>query len=273
MARYGDADFRIGDQDKVNDVEGDLYLPFSMDALLAVGFNQLPKYIRTVALGNNPNVGTGTVPQDVWSGGGLYPWMTGSTALEIVSSSAADAAAGTGARTVLVNGLDADYEPVAQTVTLNGTTAAPLATNVFRINSAVIMTSGSGQVNAGTLTIRDAGGGTTRAIIPLGYGITKQAQYTVRAGHTLQIISSFFNVQRQGAEPGATLSTWARGSNGTYRMALEFTVSGNPYRHDGIPGIVVPEKSDFGFRCNAVKSNNTDITAAWLGVLRINDAA
>lgn len=243
-----------------------------MDISLAIGFDIFTRYARAVSLGNNPDVDIASVPEDVWSGGGLYPWMTALTALEIVSSDAADAAAGTGARTVLINGLDDDYEPVVQTVTLDGTTPVAIPTQLFRINSAVILTSGSGQVNAGTLTIQDAGAGTARAIIPLGYGITKQSQFTVRAGYTLQIISSFFNVQRQGTEPGATVSTWARTSNGTYRMALELTVSGNPYRHDGIPGIIVPEKTDFGFRCTAVKSNNTDITAAWLGIMRANVA-
>lgn len=273
MARYGGSDYRIGDQDKVNDAEGDLYLPFAMDALVAIGFDQLPRYARAVALGNNPDIDTATVPEDVWSGGGLYPWMTGATSLEIVSSDVNDTAAGTGARTVLINGLDVNYEPVVQTVTLNGTTAVALSTQLFRINNAIIMTSGSGQVNAGALAIRDAGAGTTRAIIPVGYGITRQSQFTVRAGYTLQVVSMLFNVQRQGTEPGATVSTWTRGSNGTYRMALEITVSTNPYRHDGIPGVIVPEKSDFGLRCTAVRSNNTDLTAAWLGVLRVNDTA
>lgn len=271
VARYGDADFRAGDQDKVNDAQGDLYLPFVMDALVAIGFDQLPKYLRVAALGNNPDVDTDTVPEDVWSGGGVYPWMTANTSLEIVSGSVNDAAAGTGARTVMINGLNDSYEPVTQTVTLNGTTPVALPTQMFRINNALILTSGTGQVNAGVITIRDAGAGTTRAIIPLGYGITRQSQYTVRAGYTLQIVSSLFNVQRQGADPGATVAVWTRGSNGTYRMPLEITVSTNPYRHDGVPGIIVTEKTDFGFRCTAVKNANTDISASWLGVLRIND--
>lgn len=266
MARFGFPSWLGGDQQT-----GDVYTPYSIDSLLATGFGLMPKYTRVAALGNNPDVDTGTVPEDVWTGGGLYPWMTAATSLEIVSASANDAAAGTGARTVRVDGLDTDYEPVSQTVTLNGTTAVALPTQMFRINSAIILTTGSGQVNAGTLTIRDAGAGTTRASILAGYGITRQSQYTVRAGYTLQIVSSFFNILRQGANPGATFATWARSSNGTYRMALELSVGANPYRHDGIPGIILTEKMDFGFRCTAVKSDNTDISAAWLGVLRQND--
>lgn len=68
--------------------------------LQAIGFAQVPGYRRITALGNNPDVDSAAVPEDIWSGGGAYPWMTGATSLEIVSSSANDTAAGTGARTV-----------------------------------------------------------------------------------------------------------------------------------------------------------------------------
>lgn len=65
----------------------------------AIGFGQVPGYRRITALGNNPDVDTG-IHEDIWTGGGLYPWMTAATSLEIVSDSANDTAAGTGARTV-----------------------------------------------------------------------------------------------------------------------------------------------------------------------------
>lgn len=85
---------------------------WTYDFLIAVGLGQVPGYRRITALGNNPDVDTAG-PEDVWSGGGLYPWMTTATALEIVSDSASDTSAGTGARTVLVNGLDANFVEVA----------------------------------------------------------------------------------------------------------------------------------------------------------------
>lgn len=83
------------------------------DFLQAIGFAQVPGHRRIAALGNNPDVDTASLPEDVWSGGGAYPWMTASTALEILSSSANDASAGTGARTVIINGLSDAYAEVA----------------------------------------------------------------------------------------------------------------------------------------------------------------
>lgn len=85
---------------------------WTYDFLMAVGLGQVPGYRRITALGNNPDMDTGAA-EDVWTGGGIYPWPTGSTALEIVSDSANDAAVGTGARTVTINGLDINYAEVA----------------------------------------------------------------------------------------------------------------------------------------------------------------
>lgn len=239
----------------------------------SVGLGLVSGASRVAALGNNPDVDTAAV-EDVWSGGGTYPWMTGATSLEIVSDSANDAAAGTGARTVLVNGLDANYATVAQTVTLDGLTPVALPTQLFRINSALIMSAGSGKVNAGTLTVRNAGGGTTRAVIPVGYGITRQAVYTVPSGKTLAINSQMFCINRTGGVSRyATFANFIQPSNGFYRMPLELSLSERaPYRHDGLPSIIIGEKTDYAFRCTSVSNDNTDVTAAFLGVLIDNTA-
>lgn len=245
---------------------------FGFADLLDVGWGIAPGLTRVTALGSNPDVDIGALPEDIWTGGGAYPFMTASTALEVVSSSANDAAAGTGARTLLILGLDVNYVPVSQTITLNGITPVAIPSNLFRINSAVIASAGSGKVNAGDLTIRDAGGGATRAIVPIGYGITRQSVYTVPAGFTLQVISFLigFN-ETAGGNKFARFATFTQSPNGFYRMPLEIAVGDEPpYRHDGLPGITVPEKFDFCLRCTAVSNDNSSLTAAWLGVQRRN---
>jgi hypothetical protein len=239
--------------------------------LLDIGFGVVGSARRVTALGNNPDVDTTSTPEDIWTGGGVYPWLAVATALEIASLNAADAAAGTGARSVMVNGLDANYAEVTQTVALNGGTVA-LSTALLRVNSVFIMSAGSGKVNAGDILVRDAGGGTTRAIVPAGYGITRQSQYTVPAGWTLQVVSMIFCFNRViGGSRFATFTTFVQSSLGFYRMSLELTIGDEPpYRHDGIPGLVLTEKTDFCLRCNFTSNDNADLTAGWLGVMRRN---
>lgn len=245
-----------------------------MDFYTAVGLGMMSPDIRRVtALGNNPDVDTGSVPEDIWSGGGLYPFMTAATSLELVSSSASDASAGTGARTILVSGLDINYVEQSDTVTLNGTTAVDLPRQYFRINQIMVLTAGSTESNVGTITLRDDGGGTTRGLIMPANGISRQAVYTVPANHTLSVHSLFASLNRSNAiAKDITIAFSFRSFAGVRRQTLEFSISNNgPYRHDGIPGIIMTEKTDFSLRTVYTGSNDVDVTGAFLGILINND--
>lgn len=244
--------------------------------LIRVGFGDVAGYSRVTALGNNPDIDTGTAPEDVWTGGGTYPWMTGATSLEVLSSSASDTVAGTGARTIRIDGLTTAFTPISQTITLNGTTPVAVPTQLYRINGILVLTAGSTQSNVGVITVRDAGGGTTRGQIDVsttgaGIGISRQSIYTVPAGFTLQIIDQAFSINKATGTSWATLCTWIRSASGVARMPLLISVSSNqPYAQPGMPGIVLSEKTDFCYRCIEVSANNTNVTAGFLGVLRQN---
>lgn len=243
------------------------------DFKAAVAFGLVPFYSRVTALGNNPDVDTTTTPEDIWSEGGLYPWITAAAALEIISDSTSDAAAGTGARTILINGLDSNYNIVTETKTLNGTIAVAVTTQFFRINSMVILTSGSGGVNAGKIVLRSVSGTVTRACISPGVGITRQSIYTVPAGYTLSVHSIYVGINAiSGTDFRNTdICTFFKNADGTYRMPLVLTcTTNNGYLHRSDTGIPLAEKTDFALRCTACSNNNTSITAAWEAILRKN---
>lgn len=245
---------------------------WNADFLVAVALGQVPGYRRVTALGNNPDMDT-TAAEDVWPGGGLYSFPAAATAMEVVSNSASDAAAGTGARTVTINGLDSNYVEVTQVVTLNGVAAVAIPSPLLRVNGASVTSAGSVETNVGTVTVRDAGGGTARAIIPAGYGITRQAVYTVPAGHSLCVTSQLFCVNRQtGVGRFATFANMFRTPTGVSRMPLELSIGDEPpYRHEGFMPIVLREKTDYTLRCTTVSSDNTDVTAAFEAILKSND--
>lgn len=236
-----------------------------------VGFGLDPIYRRIASLGNTAVSAANT---DVWAGGILYPFKTSATGMEVVSSSANDAVAGTGATSIVVQGLDANYNEIVETVLMNGTTAVPTVNSFIAINSCFVTGSGVGATNAGAISIRDVGGGTVRQIIPAGYSISRSSVYTVPAGYTLSEISMFACVNRVAAGGQANYITVATGqrisSSGVIRLPLEFTVSSvGPYRHDAEPGIITTERNSFFLRITA-QSAAVDFTAAWLGKLKKN---
>lgn len=87
--------------------------------------------------------------------------------LDVTSSSTSDAAAGTGARTVEIYGLDFDGNPLSETITMNGNAIVQTANAFWRVFVAKVITAGTGRKNAGDIYIVKTGtGGTYTAGVP-----------------------------------------------------------------------------------------------------------
>ena len=64
---------------------------------------------------------------------GNLSYLTSPSTLSISSTSSEDAAGGTGARTVVVQGLDENYVPVEEEITVGGGPGGVLFYRIFRI--------------------------------------------------------------------------------------------------------------------------------------------
>jgi len=165
---------------------------------LARGF--YPEYTENHKFGTNAAVGATLVPL---TGSGVYQTPTAATALEIISTSAADTAAGAGARTVVVVGLDANWAEVSQTITMNGLVAVAIPTSLLRVYRMYVATSGAYATtgagsHVGTITVRVAGGGATWSQIVLSsayaLGQSTIGCYTVPTGKTALIFPHYLSV-------------------------------------------------------------------------------
>lgn len=133
-----------------------------------------------------------TTDDDVWSAGELaggpanITWPAAAAALSFVSTDAADAAAGTGARTLLAKGLDANYEEIEETVTMNGLTPVVTTKLFLRGNLYEVASAGSGQKNAGAISVTH--GATIIGGILAGKSRSAQSHYTVPAGKNAYVM-------------------------------------------------------------------------------------
>ena len=158
------------------------------------------EYRERHVVGTNEAVGTTFVPI---SRGSIYQTPTTATSLEILSSSANDTAAGTGARTVSIYGLDGSWQEITQVVSMNGVTPVPIPTNMLRVFEVAVTTSGTYATqtagsHAGTITLRVAGAGATWAIIySAGFprGSTQIGAYTIPLGKTGVIFPHYLAVE------------------------------------------------------------------------------
>lgn len=109
----------------------------------------------------------------------------------IVSSSALDTAAGTGAQTVRITYLDVLMAgPFTETIILNGITAVnTVGTNICFIEKIEVISSGTVNANAGTITLKAAvaGGGATIGSINIGDNRTFWAHHYTPNGKTTNI--------------------------------------------------------------------------------------
>jgi len=238
----------------------------------AVALNLVPGASRVVALGVNADINTGTLPEDVWPLGGLYPWLSAATYVSVASNSANDSSSsGTGARTVLLVGLDNLYNVQSEILTLDGLTPVISTKQYLRVNSLIMMSAGSSRINIGDIDAKNNSNGTDiLARLVAGKGATRSSNYTVPAGYTLAIDSLFIGVNRPSSTVDISVATYFGSPQGFYRLPLEISCAANPYRHDTNPPIMVSEKTDFMLRATYVSANNTNITGAWSGILYQN---
>lgn len=158
------------------------------DFLLEVARGRIAKHALVRILGINADIDTAS-EEDVVAFGNDQPWYTSAQSLEAISSSTDDTnSSGTGARSIRITGLNGSHAPTQEDVNLNGTTAVALSNTYIGGVRAKLLTSGTGLVNAGDVTIRIASAGATVALMPTGYGQTLGAVYTVPASKTAYLI-------------------------------------------------------------------------------------
>lgn len=191
---------------------------------------KIPGFTLAVAQGTNTDVDTATVPEDLVPAGGIYDWPTVQAQMEIVSTSANDSAAGTGARTVMITGLTSAFAPVSETIALNGLTPVTTVNSYYRINSLNVATVGALSSNEGEIVLRALAAGPRRFTIPATFGRGQSCIYTVPAGFNGWLLDGFFSqLEATGAQSSCGFQLYTREVGQSWRTRTFITTSqGNP---------------------------------------------
>ena len=226
---------------------------------LQVARGQIQGHTAVSVFGYNPDVDTSE--ETVWPDGGKIPHPTIASVLSISSSSANDTSAGTGARTVYVEGLDGDYNVVSETVILNGQTAVSTVEEYLYVNAFYVITAGSGGQNAGNI---NAGTGTVTAgvpavlydIIAAGYNNRTTGHYCVPAGYTAYMIEGLFSSGQASGTTSVTGFLKQHGPDGILRVGAVATVNNSAAVFMFEMPYAVPEKNCIGAAAIGAAANN-----------------
>ena len=220
--------------------------------------------------GYNPDVNGDE--ETVWSQGGDFPYPTSAVTMFVSSTSANDANGGTGANSILIQGLDENYDEVEETVLLNGQTQVATQNSYLRIYRSFVTLCGTGGTSGGIIYVGSSGatGGVPNTTIYANLHLGNQTQiaaYTVPAGYTLYVDDINFTAGLSQANKTATCTFRSRdhGTN-VFRTRLISVLQSNQL----ITKFEYPqefyEKTDLECRVSTNTTNNA-IGASFQGVL------
>jgi len=220
--------------------------------------------------GENRDVDSST-NEDVWSYGGVRPKPGAAELFNIVSTSANDTAAGTGARLVLVQGLDSEYDFQEEYVVMNGTTPVSTANTFINIHRMLSATVGSTEGNVGVITATGNSSSNVMVEIPATYNITQMSHFMVPRGYTgyiLDLTASVYKADGAGTRTGE-VSLWIQIPNFAEFRTEVYGVTDGTFTANYEAGIRVREKSLIWLEANA-GSNNTSVAGQYQ-ILMIRD--
>ncbi len=210
--------------------------------------------------------------ETIWDGGEIYSYISTAETVAVTSTAGVDSAAGTGARTVEIQGLDANHTLVYETLTVGGGAGTQEFLRIFRAN---VVTAGTSGINEGTISVTSSDTSTVLAQIGIdgtgsnaaGRGQTFMALYTVPAGKTAYLTQWTVGCGKQNTDAVATFL--ARPEGGAWNAKDIITVSATTYAKDYKIPLQFTEKTDIEIR--AYSTTNNSLVSSTFNLLLIDN--
>lgn len=241
---------------------------------LQVARGQISWHQSITVFGYNSDVDTSV--ETVWPYGGLLAFPAAALQLSVSSENAADTSAGTGARTVYLEGLDANHNVISEVVTLNGQTAVTTTRSYLHINNCYVLTAGSGNSAAGTIyfgtgVVTAGVPATVYDVIQFDYNARVTGSYTVPAGYTAYVSQGLFSSGQVSGSNAVTGRLMTRGTNNIRLTSAVVTVNNGAADYAFEYPLRVPEKTTIEAQAVGAAANNA-CSSMFILLLVKNDA-
>lgn len=223
------------------------------DFRLQISRGQIQGHTAVRVFGYNPDIDT--TEESIWPDGGTVPHPTVASVLSIVSTSTADDSAGTGARTVYIEGLDGNYNTISETVIMDGTTPVSTVGAYLYVNQFYVVSVGSGEANAGEITAKVST--TLYDIIATGYNNRTTGHYCVPAGYTGYMVTGVITIGQASGSTSVTAFLKQHGPDGILRVGAVSTLNNGSVQYDFSPPYAIPEKNCVGASAIGSAANNS----------------
>ncbi len=215
--------------------------------------------------------------ETLWDYGGTKTWFTAAKTLGISSGSANDAAAGTGAITIIITGVNAAYALVTETITMNGQAKVETVNQYLNLHEMYVATFGATGNNVGIIYAYDTSDAIVAGVpqtatkvagtIAAVKGRSRLGVYTVPAGKTAYMISRTPYFLLQTLQFGTLTLRIRPFGLSWWEFLYGYGVTINDGSDLQIPPII-PEKSDIEFLAQTSVASAVTIES---GLILIDD--
>lgn len=205
------------------------------DITFRISRGDIPGFTRILVSGHDSDV---TSTENLISSIPTFTLPTTAAILNISSNDINDNIAGTGARQVLVQGLNSSWDLIQEVVDLSGTTTVSTTNSYLRVNNIIVISAGSSFTNEGTITTIHPQ--TTISVINPTIGQDLNAIYSIPRGHTL-----FLNSILAGAGKNENVDFKFRArSNGVDFVSSRIALFQNANDYESYIPSPLPEMTD-----------------------------
>ena len=235
-------------------------MPFQLRAAMGHITNGTTVFIS----GNNPDIQLSE--ETVWYQGGIYSYPASAIQMSVSSDDAAATSQ------VMINGLDANYLPINEIVTLTGQTAVTTIKSYLRIQNAYVLANPtSGSIYIGTGTVTAGVPATVYERIFDGHNRTESGRYTVPANRTFYLTHG-------------TISHGSDSLNAFITGTLVYRLYGLPFHNAAVVNLnnkfidfwfdyplALPAKTDIETRAKCSKQQINAVSTSFEGLLITED--
>lgn len=217
--------------------------------------------------GENQDIDTASVPETIWSHGGIFPFLDTAIEMDFNSTLASDDIAGTGAQKIEITFYDNSHNEFIQVFDTDGTADVQLPGTIKLVSRIEVVQSGTGGVNEGDIHIVDRSTGIIvyQSLKP-NNGQTLTAVQMIPSGKKGKIQKATVNYAKLTNKNDAALTLRIRRANGSTIIKHRSTISSaspkNGIEYD-LGGIEVFEGDIVYWQCDEVSANDTGIYATF----------
>lgn len=219
---------------------------------------------------NSSNTAVGVTVEDIWNTGGVLQYLTSSETMDVVSSSTDDDGnpAGIGAQTLILYGVNNNYVPIEEVITMDGTSAVTTTNSFLRVNRMNVLDVGSNDSNVGTITATASSAATVQAEISAAEGGTSKSQMTVPDGY-FAIVTSLTLSTSNLTTSRADLQLRLNGNSWIDRYRIDFI--GVSIEQRFLSPIVLEPQTDLRIQTNRLSAGADVSVSSYMEFLLVDE--